>query len=81
MFQGTFLSKKSKSQETVNGNVRNSSVDSNMSGTAQLFTKIGSFRGKLLAIKHVNKPYVAVTKMLIKEINEVINRGYLFQSV
>ncbi|XP_060600453.1 atrial natriuretic peptide receptor 1-like isoform X2 [Ruditapes philippinarum] len=74
--RGTFLSKRSRSQETVSGNLRNCSVDSNMSGAAQLFTKIGSCRGKLLAIKFVSKPYVAVTKALIKEINEIRNLSH-----
>lgn len=47
------------------------SMDSAVSAGGQLFTNIVNYRGKLLAIKYVNKPYVAVNTALIKEINEV----------
>ncbi|XP_045210469.2 atrial natriuretic peptide receptor 1-like isoform X2 [Mercenaria mercenaria] len=74
-YSGTFLSRRSKSRETVNEAVRATSVDSNIS-SGQLFTKIASYRGKLLAIKYINKQYVAVSKPLIKEINEIRNLSH-----
>ena len=47
------------------------SFDSNVSSSGQLFTKIATCNGQLLAVKFINKSYVAITQLLIKEINEV----------
>ena len=37
-----------------------------------MFTKVATYQGQTLAIKFIHKQYIAVTKELIKEINEVL---------
>ena len=70
LFQGTFWSKRSRSPSSST-HKRMNSFDSNVSSSGQLFTKIATCNGQLLAVKFINKSYVAITQSLIKEINEV----------
>ncbi|XP_052805172.1 atrial natriuretic peptide receptor 1-like isoform X4 [Mya arenaria] len=69
---GTFMSKRSRSHDTLNmgKTTRVNSMDSAIS-SGQVFTKVASYDGKLVAVKHINKPYVAVTAALKREMNEI----------
>lgn len=42
-----------------------------MSGAQQIFTKTAKYQGSIVAIKHVNKAFVAITPSVIQEINQV----------
>lgn len=69
-FQLTFSSKNtSRSLETL---TRKNSLESTMSRGQQMFTKVVTYEGQTLALKVINKQYIAVTKEVIKEINQVI---------
>lgn len=69
-FQLTFSSKNtSRSLETL---TRKNSLESTMSRGQQMFTKVVTYEGQSLALKVINKQYIAVTKEVIKEINQVI---------
>ena len=46
-------------------------MDSALSHGHQMFTKVVIYEGQTLAVKVVHKQYIAVTKEVIKEINEV----------
>ncbi|KAL4228863.1 hypothetical protein ACF0H5_011903 [Mactra antiquata] len=71
--RGTMLSRRTK---TSSEHRRSGSMDSAVSAGCQLFTNIVNYKGKLLAIKYINKPYIAVTKALITEINEIRNLSH-----
>ena len=41
-----------------------------------MFTKVVLFQGQSLAMKQINKQYIAITHDVIKEINEVMRHCY-----
>ena len=45
-----------------------------------MFTKVVTYEGQTLAVKVVHKQYIAVTKEVIKEINEVNICKYMFSN-
>ena len=68
-FQITFNStSKATSRSSLAGK---GSLDSAVSHGHQMFTKVVTYEGQSLAVKVVHKQYIAVTKDVIKEINEV----------
>ena len=69
--QGTEL----HSSLTVNGARRGSHATSTLmlesSADAKMFTKVGYYKGQLVAVKRIYKAYIHATKEIVEEVNNV----------
>nr|XP_022316872.1 atrial natriuretic peptide receptor 1-like isoform X2 [Crassostrea virginica] len=67
----SMCSKSSFLNDTRTSRSQSISIKTEMSGAQQIFTKTAKYQGSIVAIKHVNKAFVAITPSVIQEINQI----------
>ena len=66
-----------KSEDQISSFTEDKSETMSVAGNQQMFSTVYHHQGKLVSVKKIDKPFIYVTKDIIKEMNEVSDIIYV----